>query len=231
MLHPTLRSLEIKWLGAVALALVAGCAGSSTAIPTQTTLAAPNALQSLGITTGISDAKAPPKCKHQKTTKEYAEVATEDMKVAGGSLCIPSFGGWGGAIQYPGTHSSTKYAVELITSTKAYKGSLLPPAGSQKAIFFLQYYFNGFPGFYPTLPKGKPLVSSHLVPKKSYTVGLWVYYYALGWSGEVSCYQVAGKSKYGGSLADVGAVFENLTLGEPKGAIEVFSGQLSSTKC
>ena len=220
--------LEAKIFGAIAVALLAGCAGTA-AIPNQTT-AAPNAFTPIGLDAIIPD-KAPPKCKGQKNTKEYAKGATEDMKVSGGSLCVPEFDGWGGALQYPQTYGSAKYTDNLISSTTAYKGGYFPPGGSQKPIFYIQMAFDGFPGFYPTLPKGAPLVSSHLKPNKPYTAGLWVYFYALGWEEYGECYQVAKKSKYGGSLAGVGALFEKETFLEKISTIEIFAGQNASTQC
>ena len=179
----------------------------------------------------MPDVSPPPKCKGQKNTKNYADVAKEVLKANGGSLCVPAFGGWGGALQYPQQYGSYTYTVKRISSTKAYKGALLPPSGSKKPIFYLQIGFNSFPGFYPTLPKGAPLVSSHLKPKSSYTVELFEYFYALGWSPEVLCYQVAGKLKEGGSLADAGALFDKFTFLEHNGAIEIFEGALVSNQC
>jgi len=223
------RFPHIKLLGAaVAVAVLAGCAGISAAMP-QTGLAAPNAqlgAESNRIAPGVS---APPNCKGQKDSKDYAVVASQAMPEKGGSLCVPAFGGWGGAIQYPETQSSTKLTVSLTSSTTAYTGGRFPPV--KGAIFYLQWAFSYPPYFDPTLPKGNPLVSSHLTPKQTYTIGLWVYYYALGWSSEVSCYQVAESSKYGGALEEAGAVFENLDLAEKTGAIEVFKGKLTSTQC
>lgn len=225
--------LCVKLLGsAIAMIALAGCAGGSGIVPSQTTFAPPNALTSFGVDQLLPDAATPPKCKGQKSTKEDAKSALLHMKTAGSSFCVPEFGGWGGSIQYPETYGSyAGYTATLISSTKAYKGSLLPPAGSVTPIFYLQIGFNSFPGFYPTLPKGSPLVSSHLTSKKSYTVKLFLYLYGLGWEELSSCYQVAKSSKYGGSLAAVGALFEKQTFLEKNGAIEVFKGQLVSNQC
>ena len=226
------RSGSQRWallVSVVAIGALAGCAGQSTLTPPPANAGSPATLGRLGA--DVPDVSPPPKCKGQKNTKDYAEMAKEVLKKNGGSFCVPAFGGWGGALQYPQTYGSPTYSVQLISSTTAYKGSLLPPGGSQKPIFYLQIGFNSFPGFYPTLPKGSPLVSSHLQPKKSYTVEVFEYFYGLGWSGEGSCYQVAAASKNGGSLAAVGAVFEKLTFAEKNGAIEIFPGALVSNKC
>ena len=223
------RFPHIKPLGAaIAVAVLAGCAGNSAAMP-QSGLAAPNAQLGVESNRIAPDVSAPPTCKGQKDTKDYADLANQAMKEAGGTLCVPAFGGWGGAIEYPESQSSTKLTISLTSSTTAYSGGRFPPV--KGAIFYLQWAFSYPPYFDPTLPKGNPLVSSHLTPKQTYTIGLWVYYYALGWSSEVSCYQVAESSKYGGALEAVGAVLENEDFGEKTGAIEVFKGKLTSTQC
>src|SRR5579863_8137792 len=155
-----------KFLASVAaIGLLAACAGQSTLTPLPANVGSTDTLQSLGA--AAPDVSPPAKCKGQTGSKAYAEVAKQVLKLGGGSLCVPAFAGWGGALQYPQQYGSYAYNVRLISSTTAYKGSVLPPAGSKKPIFYLQVGFNSFPGFYPTLPKGSPLVSSHLTPKKS----------------------------------------------------------------
>lgn len=213
----------------VAAGLLAGCAGQSMLTPPPANFDSTDTLARLGA--NEPDVSPPAKCNGQKTTEFYAEMAKEVMKTGGGSLCVPAFKGWGGALQYPRTDGSAKYTVKLVSSVSAYKGALLPPRGSKKPMLYLQIGFSGPPGFNPTLPKGAPLVSSHFAPKKSYTVELFEYYYALGWSEEASCYQVAETSKNGGALVDVGAVFQNVTFRESNGAIEIFAGALVSNKC
>lgn len=224
-----MKTLLLSLGTAAVAALLAGCAGQSTLAPLPVNLGAADSLG--GPRLNEPDISPPPKCKGQKITKDYAEVAKEVLKKKGGSLCVPAFDGWGGALQYPQTFGSYTYAAKAISSTTAYKGGNFPAPGSKKPLFYLQLGFNSFPGFYSTLPKGPPLVSSHLTPKKSYTIELWEYYYALGWSEEVSCYQVAGKSKNGGALAAVGSIFENLTLLEHNIVIEVLEGALVANKC
>jgi len=234
MLGGMMRSNRLRLQGstilvsAVAIGLLAGCAGRSTFTPSPTNLGSADTLARLRLGPDVSP---PPNCKGQKTTKVYAEVAKEVLKRGGGSLCVPAFKYWGGALQYPQQYGSYTYDVKLISSTTAYKGSLLPPAGSKTPLFYLQIGFNSFPGFYPALPKGAPLVSSHFKPGKSYTIELFEYFYNLGWSAEGSCYQVAKKSANGGSLAGAGTVFEKLTFLEHNGALEIFEGALVSTRC
>jgi hypothetical protein len=222
----SLRLLSFQLLGGLgAAALLAGCSANSAAIPAQTVFSAPSASSLLDLT--VPDARAS-KCKGQKNSKDYATVSSEDVKAAGGSLCVPDFGGWSGALQYPATQTST---VTLTSSTKDYTGATLPPPGSQKPIFYLQAAFKFPPEFSGTLPMGKPLVSSHLKAHKPYTIQVSVYLFKLGWSGPNSCYQIAKKSKGGASLAAAGAVFEYQQFGESDTAVEIFNGQLTSTKC
>ncbi len=209
----------------VASALLAGCAGSAALVPQQITAIPPGGVAGLG---AVPSVVAPPKCKGQKNTKEYATVAKQTMKAAGGGLCVPAFGGWGGALQYPSINMG--YTVALTSSTKAYKPSLFPPPGSSKPIYYLQYTFNGFPSFGGTLPKGSPLVSAHVSAKKKYTIQLWENV-IVGWSELSSCYAVAAKSKYGGALSKVGQVFAGQFYRETSGVIEVFGGQLASNQC
>jgi hypothetical protein len=211
----------------IATLLLAGCAGASIvpgAAPTST-------LSSLGMNPTLPDVTAPPKCKGQKQSKDYASVAKEPIKeVAGGNDCVPAFGGWGGDLQFPGTYNDS-YTVSLTSSTTAYKGGLFPPGGSQKPIFYLQIDFSGFPGFYKTLPKGNPLESTHLTAGNPYTILVKEYFYALGWDEVGECYQIARKAKDGNGLADAGTIFEGVTILEMKNVLEVFKGELVSNQC
>ena len=135
------------FVSALALGLPAGCAGQSTLTPLPANLGSTDTLARLGA--DVPDVSPPPKCAGQKTTQYYAEVAKEVLKANGGSLCVPAFEGWGGALQYPRTYGSYTYTVKLVSSIKAYKGAMLPPGGSKKPIFYLQIGFNSFPGLLP----------------------------------------------------------------------------------
>jgi hypothetical protein len=225
--HNWSRSPGLRLLTILAAAWLAACAGRTAVIPSQSVPVAPDALLGTGMDSIHRDA-APPKCKSQKNTKQYASVASQKMNTKGSSLCVPSFGGWGGALQFPSTDMN--YTVGLISSTKAYDPSLFPPAGSQKAVFYLQYKFSGFPQFGSALPAGKPLVSSHLAPNKPYTVEASENVY-VGWTPLGSCYSVAKKSLYGGEIAHAGAVLEGQFFRERSGVIEVFKGKLVSNAC
>jgi hypothetical protein len=211
------------FLGAVAVALLAGCAGQTAAIPS-----------AAGIGTNLSapDVSAPPKCKGQKNSKDYATSAAENMKTAGGNLCVPEFSGWGGDLQYPNLNYSQTFTVTLTSSTTAYTGGNWPPAGSSKPIFYIGYAFDGFPTFGGTLPHGTPLESSHLTPNGKYTVEIWEYDYGGLWTEIGTCFATAKKStKYGGSIAAFGAAWINEHYGDKTGVIEIFKGALVSNAC
>jgi hypothetical protein len=223
------RSVWLQLVGIVAAALLTGCGGGS-AIPAQTAFA-PGALSNLG--RSVPDAKAAPKCKGQKDTAKYASVAKETMNPKGGSFCIPAFGGWGGELQYPSVVNKGKYTVAFTSSTKQYTGGKFPPPSGPftNPIFSLQIAFSGFPGWTATMPKGKPFVSAHLKAHKPYTIVLYNDV-IVTWLEINMCYQVAKKSAYGAELTGVGdALFKDATFKEMDGALEIYEGQLSSTKC
>ena len=94
-------------------------------VPPQSIPIAPNALS--GLATGFKAAAR--LSKDQKSTKEYATVAKEAMKKGGGSLCVPSFGDWGGALQYPQTYGSAPYTVALTSSRKGVQRAELAAEG------------------------------------------------------------------------------------------------------
>jgi hypothetical protein len=210
--------------------VLAGCTGGTPVSP-QSVSPGFSALPSFGPSASGPDVSQPPKCKGQKNTKLYAVVATQNVKTGGGSLCVPAFGGWGGALQYPDLKYSQSFTVKLISSTKAYASGTWPPNGSQTPIFYLQYAFSGFPSFGSNLPKGNPIVSNHLLAGKTYTVELWENVIA-GWTDLGSCYAVAKKSsKYGGQLSKAGGVFDNASYREGSGVLELFKGKLVSNPC
>jgi hypothetical protein len=217
------KSAYLRFLGAVAVALLVGCAGQTAGIP-------PTAGMELNVS--APDVSAPPKCKGQKNSKDYATSATENMKTAGGTLCVPEFGGWGGGLQYPNLNYSQTFTVTLTSSTTAYSGGNWPPAGSSKPIFYIAYAFDGFPGFGGTLPHGTPLESSHLATNGKYTVEIWEYDYGGLWTEIGTCYAAAKKStKYGGSIATLGAPWIHEVYKEKTGVVEIFKGALVSNAC
>ena len=215
----------------IGVALLAACASYSSSLPTQPAFTAPAGLHDFVSNSIGSDVSAPPKCKGQTQTKSYATVAKQSIEeVKGSSLCVAAFGGWGGSLQFPGTYNAS-YTVSMTSSTTAYKGGLFPPGGSHTPIFYVQFAFSGFPGFYKKLPKGNPLESTHLAAGKPYTIEILEYFYGLGWSEVGECSQKAKKAKNGNGLAGAGTIFEGVTFREQKGVLEVFKGALVSNRC
>jgi hypothetical protein len=225
MLHFIRRAPARRRLGSLAVAaFLAGCSGGSL-IPSQGVALSSDS----GVTVGLPDA-GPSPCKGQKNTKHYSSLGSQPLKSGGGSVCVPAFGGWGGALQYPPIDASSTIA--LVSSTTAYAGGNFPPPGSQKPIFYVQFNLNGILTFNSPLPNGNGFVSIHVVPKKTYTAELFQYYPGIGWSSVMNaCYSVAKKVTVGGGIPRVGSVFVNQSFREPSGIIEVFSGKLSTNKC
>ncbi|MBV8196513.1 MAG: hypothetical protein JO263_00125 [Candidatus Eremiobacteraeota bacterium] len=210
----------------IAVALLSGCGGQSAVMPSQAASFDSAQRDMQGV---LPDVVPPPNCKGQRNTKKYSYVKSQNMKAAGGSLCVPAYQGWGGALGYPSINQA--YKVELISSTKPYNAKLFPPKGSQTPIFYLQYVFNGFPVFGTTLGASNPLESIHVTPKKSYTAQLWEKIGSGLWSSLAECYVTAKKSKFGGALGGIGAVFAGQFYREPSGVIEIFSGALVGNHC
>ena len=70
----------------------------------------------------------------QKNYKQYA-TDEESFSTKGGALCIPAFGGLGGALTYPPANPSA--GVGLVSSTSDYNHEL-PQLHRGTPIFFLQ---------------------------------------------------------------------------------------------
>jgi hypothetical protein len=168
----------------------------------------------------------PPKCKGQKSAKNYASLSVT-LSTKGGSFCVPEFGGFGGTIKYPGADPSVKLA--LISSTKDYNH--LPQLGTGMAIFYLQLAISGGTAFGNQVPAGGGLVAKKIVPGKSYT--------SYG-QAEISgikfpfgpCYATAKKSKYGGIIGGIGELLKGANV--PSAAsvlIEIYSGKQTATQC
>lgn len=81
------------------------------------------------------------------------DVKSQDIKVSGGSWCVPAFGGWGGAFQYPNDLVNKTFKVELIGSTTAYNSSF-PPTGSRTPIFFCSTCSAVFQSLGQSCPRG-----------------------------------------------------------------------------
>lgn len=211
---------------ALAAALLAGCAGGmGAAVPSgpgrTMDLDAVRAMMPYAATPAI----VPPACKGQKKTKQYASD-TEKMTAAGGTLCIPAFGGFGGSITYPPANPAVK--VTLTSSTTNYDN--LPNPGTGTAIFYLQLALLGNTRFGPSAPAGGGLASAAIKPKRAYTLYGAV---ALGslWISFPPCFAIAKKGKYGGQISGLGSLLAGQSLEQTTGVVIVYPGKQSTTKC
>ena len=213
---------------AAAFLMLAGCAGGASVVPAGDL--SPATVAPSYVDGGAIPDAGPPACKGQKNSKKYASGPKIQMKSAGTGVCVPSFGGWGGALQFPSV-SPTPQSVSLISSTTAYDPSNFPPTGSQTGIFFIQVAFSGFPSFGTNLPSGNGIVSSHVKPKNPYSATLYVDIGGGLWQIEGSCYSIAKKVTLGGGIARIGSIFKNAVFRESHGVIVIFSGKLTTTQC
>ena len=231
MFHFTERAPSrnrFAWLAAAAF--LAGCAGQSeNVIPPQA--AAPSGRASIAFQLA-GDApfaqSGPPACKGQQKTQKYATLSGQGISTKGGSVCVPAFGTWGGALQFPG--ASVPAQVTLTSSTTAYEPGLFPPAGSKTPVFYLQLKFSASLTFGSNLPAGNAIASPKVVPKKPYTVVASLAFGSL-WQNLGSCYSTSKKSKYGGGVGRAGAVFLGKHPTSSSVVIEIYAGKLVPNKC
>jgi hypothetical protein len=169
---------------------------------------------------------APPDCKGQKTTKQYASVE-EQLKTGGGKACVPAFGGFGGKMAYP--NLSPSVSLQLIDSTTNY--DKMPELGSGTPILYIQLSISGQTSFGQTLPKGGALVGSGITPGKTYTT--FGQASAFGIKENLPpCYAVAGKNKYGGSLTGLGTLLQGESVPTAATAVaEIYPGKQATQKC
>ncbi len=215
------QGLIVALLTAVSLA---ACSGASSPVPFQATqAAAPMNLL-------MSDAAAPPNCKGQKKTTDYAKGPAQKLSTKGGTLCVPRFKSWGGSMDYP-SPSGAGYTMSLTTSTTAYSGGYWPPTEPGAAIFYIAFQLNSTTDFGTKLPKGGALSSTQLKVNKPYTITGEAGGGSL-WFGLGECYIKARAGKDGPYLTDLGYVFYGRYLfGNTFGVIEVIPGKFTSTKC
>lgn len=216
------RNLPRASTALLASALIAACTQhATTMLP-----ALPSAPDAAGIYLPLPDA-SPPKCKGQKSTKNYASLA-QKLSTQGGSLCVPAFGGFGGTIRYPGANPSVK--MTLKSSTKNFDH--FPALGSGKVLFYLGLALSGGTSFGTNVPAGGGVSSKSLQPGKPYTAfgeavifGIQVNF--------TPCYTVAKSSKYGGTIGGLGTLLKNQNVpSAASGVIEVYSGhQAGAGKC
>jgi hypothetical protein len=209
---------RLNFIAIVVTALLTGCAmHGSGVVPDgnalRGTFAAPDA--------------APPACKGQRTTKQYASVKGTFLS-KGGTLCIPAFGGLGGSVTYPPANPSV--SVSLISSTTNYNHKL-PSLHKGAPIFYLQLSIASGTTFGQNVPAGGGLTGQPIKAGSTYTAfGQAV---IDGFKFNFSpCYAVATKGKYGGVIGGVGTLLKGQSVpGAASGVIEIYSGKFANGKC
>ena len=167
---------------------------------------------------------APPACKGQKTTKTSA-TANETLSNKGGSLCIPSFHGLGGSLEYPAAKPSGKV---VVTSTTVDSG--FPTPGSGTAVLYVTIVLPAATQFASKLRTGGGLSGKALKAKTDYTI--FSNYLNTFWYAGSSCYAVAKHGKHGGQLAGLGSLLEGQSYaGSYTLLFEIYPGQQSQTLC
>ncbi len=167
----------------------------------------------------------PHACKGQKTTKTSSSVV-ETLSSKGGSLCIPTFHGLGGSLEYPGAKPSGKVTV---TSTTIDSG--FPYPGSGTPVLYLQIALPAATQFASKLRAGGGLTGKTIKAKSDYTVFSNYLEYNL-WHAGSSCYEVAKHGQHGGVLASLSQVLEGQSIGGPYTILfEIYPGQQSATSC
>jgi hypothetical protein len=220
---PSVRLYLRSSLAVAAAALLAACAQREATLPS---LPAGQPLYGGAMQRVALPDLTPPKCKGQKTTKQYASL-TVTLSTKGGSFCIPEFGGFGGTVKYPSATPSVK--LSLISSTTNY--AHLPELGTGSAIFYLQLAISGGTTFGTNTTAGGGLTSKQIKPGKPYTA----FGEAIVFSIPVKftpCYAVATKGKYGGVIGGLGTLLKNQKVPvKASGFIEIYSGKQASSKC
>ncbi|MBV8531958.1 MAG: hypothetical protein JO104_11615 [Candidatus Eremiobacteraeota bacterium] len=212
--------LRFTMRGSFALALTAAaaaCAHQGAAVVPQTTMSAPALL--------LPEAKLHD-CKGQQNSKQYATI-TVTLSSKGGTFCIPTFGGFGGSVNYPGAKPSIQLTV--TSSTKNYDN--MPKLGSGTPLFYLQLALSGGTQFGSKAKIGGGLTGKKLAVGETYTV----FGQAKISSFPISlppCYAVATKGKYGGVIGGIGTLLQNQSVpSAATAAIEIYSGQQASQQC
>ncbi len=167
----------------------------------------------------------PPACKGQKTTKSNS-TAVETLSGKGGSLCIPAFHGFGGALGYPGASPSGKVTVTSTTIDDNF-----PYPGSGSPIFYLEIALPAATTFGATLRAASGLTAKTIKAKADYTVFLSYKKYGFWYSGS-TCYAVAKSGKFGGVLVGLGEVLKSASFGGPYTILlEIYPNKQSGTAC
>lgn len=220
----TLRRLVLRGsLGLLSAATLAACASRGTGPLPNPAFAPAQVNRSPRV--ALFDL-APPKCKGQKTTKNYASL-TVTLSSDGGSFCIPAYGGFGGSVKYPGANPSVK--LKIISSTKNYNRQ--PKLGKGTPIFYLQLAISGSTTFGSNGTAGGGLTAKEIVAGNPYSA--YGQASAFGIKKNFGpCYTIATKGKYGGVIGGIGSLLKGQNVPfAVKGVIEIYSGKQTRTKC
>ncbi|MGA7201090.1 MAG: hypothetical protein WBX26_04620 [Candidatus Cybelea sp.] len=170
--------------------------------------------------------RTPPSCKGQVDKSDYATL-TGKLKTAGGSFCIPAYGGFGGNLKYP----SLSPSIQLTVSSGTENFDNFPTLGSGNPIFYLAFSTSGGTTFGKDLKSGGGLTGKQIVAGQPYTA----YGEAVVFGDKVKfgpCSTTATKGKYGGVIGGIGALLKSEDIPfKVSGIIEIYSGEQTSAQC
>lgn len=171
-------------------------------------------------------ASTPPPCTGQKNKSKFSTASTH-LLTKGGTFCVPSFGGFGGAIAYP----SVKPAIRLTVTSSTTDYNHVPQLGSGTAIFYLNFTIPNAVTFGNKIKDVQGLTSATIKSGTAYS--MFGQATIEGSTVKIGpCYSVASSGKYGGVIGAIGALFEFAQIPYKGTAfIEVYSGKQTSTKC
>jgi hypothetical protein len=168
--------------------------------------------------TSSDNQAGPPRCKGQVVTDHRAEV-TERIPRKGASLCVPSFGGFGGFLGFPSVHPAPQ-PVRLIVTV---------PKKKSAPIFDLEWLPSEQFTFGKTAPPGG-ISGSALIPGQTYT-GYGVMYFKGSHKDVGPCYSVAKRGQYGGVFNDLGTLMENQGGSFLQWDLSIVHGKETGRKC
>jgi len=203
----------------LALSLMAGCGGQSGA-----PVAMPQGVTS-NETRGIVSHDVQPLCKGQKTTKQYASL-TVTLTQFGGRVCVPTFGGFGGTIQYPTANPATKLL--MISSTTNYNHQ--PNLGNGPALFYLQLSTSHGTTFGARVRAGTGITGKGLKPGNTYTAYGQVVMNSIPINFK-PCFEIAAKGKYGGLVGGLWKLGLHVKISSATAILELYSGKHAKYGC
>jgi hypothetical protein len=174
----------------------------------------------------VTPDRTPRSCKGQVNKSEYATL-TGKLKTAGGSFCIPAYGGFGGDLKYPSLNPS----IQLTLSSGTENFDNFPTLGSGTPIFYLAFSTSSGTTFGKDLKSGGGLTGKQVVAGQPYTA--YGEASVFGYKAKFGpCYTTATKGKYGGVIGGVGALLKNEDIPfKVSGVIEIYSGEQTGMEC